>query len=735
MPRIPIGHRLLGVVVLASVLSAASQPDAARAGSRSTDPTATESVRALLSSACRCAGTKSHGRYLRCAKDVVDDALRGEGGSRCTDATAVEHVRAVVSSACEGVGARAHGRCAKGIVRAALRAGPLPRPLPSPVAVRQEPEGVTLGDPAFAALPGARADFGRLGGAVYRIEVPERWNGRLVLFMHGYEELRPQAQVSAPDIRTDLILRGYAWGASSFSSTSWIPGRSADETAALWDYFAQKYGRPCWTYVTGISMGGAASHIAAERYPERFDGSLALCGSAGFVEGAMELADYFAAGAFVAGITQAEIDASTDAARLIPNRILPALQAPAAHEQFENIVLDLTGGPRAFDREGFRLEEETNWSRAQLLVALRVAPNAGTVYRLGPLSALSSDEFNRAAIRLPTNDALLRSLAEGNETTGALAMPLLSLYATGDGQVPIEQASILRRRVDAAAKGERLVQRVFRDPSHCGFSNAEQEASFEALEGWVEHGVRPDGQDVLVDDLRTLSGQFELSPRPGTPEADAVPGAADRVLVHGGLTLDGAPFDARFLGAIVRRGGLVTPCQYTLTSVDSGRYEIKVLADAEASGCGAPAAEILLWTFARSQRLFSRESLPWPGDGATATFDASFSVSAPDGGAPPTTDFIGEVFRRDGERLPPGTRIEAYAGDVRCGVASTRRTGNYSGYILSVVGSESVAGCDREGKLTFRIDGQRATGTPGGGHTLDLILRRGARSRGACSRR
>ena len=54
-----------------------------------------------------------------------------------------------------------------------------------------EPEGVTLGDPAFEPLPGARADFGRLGGSVYQIEVPARWNGRLVLFMHGFGELGP----------------------------------------------------------------------------------------------------------------------------------------------------------------------------------------------------------------------------------------------------------------------------------------------------------------------------------------------------------------------------------------------------------------------------------------------------------------------------------------------------------------------------------------------------------------
>lgn len=133
-----------------------------------------------------------------------------------------------------------------------------------------------------------------------------------------------------------------------------------------------------------------------------------------------------------------------------------------------------------------------------------------------------------------------------------------------------------------------------------------------------------------------------------------------------------------------------------------------------------------LWTFTQGQRLFSRESVAWPGKGATTTFDASFSASAPDGGAPPTTGVNGEVFNRNGEHVPPGTRVEAYVGDVRCGVASTRRTGSYSGYILDVVGPDSVAGCERDATMTFRIDGQRAEQTAVNdlsGRTLDLTLR------------
>lgn len=602
-----------------------------------------------------------------------------------------------------------------------------PRPIPSPVTFRQEPQGIELADPAFEALAGAIADFGRLGGAVYQIEVPDDWNGRLVLEMHGFEELRPEASVTAPDIRTYLILHGYAWGASSFSSTSSIPGRAADETAALWDYFTQKYGRPAWTYVTGFSMGGAAGHIAAERYPGRFDGVLALCGSAGQTPGAMTPVNQFVAGAYVAGVTQAEFDARTDTGALIRERILPALEDPAAHERWENIMIDVTGGPRAFDREGIHFEEETNWTRAQLLVAAELAENADTNYHLGPLSTISSEEYNRDVVRLRANDERMRIFTDGEDTTGDLQMPLLSLHTTGDGQVPIEQARILQRRVDAAGKSDLLVQRVFSDPGHCGFTTAEQEASFDDLVAWVEQGEKPQGEDALIDDLRALGGTFELTPRFGSREADAVPGAADRAVFRGNLTLDGAPFDARWLGANVRKDGLIAACQYTLPTVEDGRYEITVYAEEEVGGCGGPGAEVLLWTFAGDKTLYSGDWLPWPGNGGTASFDADFSTAAPEGARPPVFQFLGDVYSREGDHVPPGTRIEAYVGEVRCGAGSTRRTGNFSGYILTVVGPGSVAGCAAGATLTFRVDGQLAPETAvndplRGGDTLDLTL-------------
>ena len=136
-----------------------------------------------------------------------------------------------------------------------------------------------------------------------------------------------------------------------------------------------------------------------------------------------------------------------------------------------------------------------------------------------------------------------------------------------------------------------------------------------------------------------------------------------------------------------------------------------MLADAEGAGCGAPGAEVFLWSQVQNQRMFTRDSLPWPAHKGTAHFDASFSAPTPAGGVPALAEFFGEVYGKGAERTPPGTRVEAYVGNLRCGVASTWRTGSFSGYILSTVGPDSAAGCGRGATLTFRIDGKPATQT------------------------
>ena len=55
----------------------------------------------------------------------------------------------------------------------------------------------------FAALPGTSTTrlWGVHGGAGYRIEVPDNWNGELVVYAHGFRGTGLELTVSNPSIR------------------------------------------------------------------------------------------------------------------------------------------------------------------------------------------------------------------------------------------------------------------------------------------------------------------------------------------------------------------------------------------------------------------------------------------------------------------------------------------------------------------------------------------------------
>src|SRR5512138_188795 len=69
----------------------------------------------------------------------------------------------------------------------------------------------------FNALPGTSTArfWGVHQGAGYQIEVPQPWNGMLVLYAHGFRGTGLELTVSRPRIRAWLVQHGYAWAATS----------------------------------------------------------------------------------------------------------------------------------------------------------------------------------------------------------------------------------------------------------------------------------------------------------------------------------------------------------------------------------------------------------------------------------------------------------------------------------------------------------------------------------------
>jgi len=152
-----------------------------------------------------------------------------------------------------------------------------------------------LGDPTFEALPGAKAFFGKYDGGIYRVEIPEKWNGEFVLYAHGFVSNAGQngsnLRVGNDPIREHLIQNGFAWAASSYRCNGYVPGQGVVDTIALTDIFTKaNNGRaPQRTYLTGSSMGGHVTLLGMQEFPTSFAGGLAMCPAGS------ELFDYFAA--------------------------------------------------------------------------------------------------------------------------------------------------------------------------------------------------------------------------------------------------------------------------------------------------------------------------------------------------------------------------------------------------------------------------------------------------------
>jgi hypothetical protein len=197
---------------------------------------------------------------------------------------------------------------------------------------------------------------------------------------------------------------------------------------------------------------------------------------------------------------------------------------------------------------------------------------------------------------------------------------------------------------------------------------------------------------------------------PSNPSVTAVqPGVGARVRVRGAARVDGKPFTADFVGAVVRDDGLITPCQVTVPAVAQGRFEVGVYDYVQSVGCGRIGSEILLWTYVGDEKLFAQAPIMWPttvlaGD-SSIDADVSFSTAQPRGAAPATmTELFGRVYDRTGTELPEGSHVEAYIGPNLCGEASTR-AGAFTGYVMTIIGAESRAGCDLGATVTFRVNG------------------------------
>jgi pimeloyl-ACP methyl ester carboxylesterase len=395
--------------------------------------------------------------------------------------------------------------------------------------------------PTLTALPPVNGDdavvnntsrwVGTLNGASYAVEVPQTWNGRLVMYAHGYAGTGNPLGVSIPAVRRHLINAGYAWAASSYSKNYYDVRVGVEDTNALalaFTRIAADNGRtlaaPTKTFIIGHSMGGHVAAAAIEdeafrtaRNKVRYDGAVPMCG----VTGDTELFDYFGgyqmAAQALAGVPRYPNTGWADIATLVRNALwttfpvtTPGATTPQG-DKLREVVKNLTGGERPIFAQGFAHPlQGTVWGTFGGDGTINGILNRSSidtnrfVYQLDNDPALSTEETQ---LNSTTQD--LTAAADANRlrrdglrwipvVNGEFRVPVVTIHTLGDMYVPFKMTQIYRERAVARGNGNWLVQRAIRAPSHCDFTLAEQTNAFDAMVNWSDNGVVPAGDDVLT---------------------------------------------------------------------------------------------------------------------------------------------------------------------------------------------------------------------------------------------
>lgn len=398
---------------------------------------------------------------------------------------------------------------------------------------------VSTAIPQAATTPLAATTVERLNGALpdgatWIADVPENWNGTLVVYSHGFGVTVAQNAPSEA-VRLRLLEEGYALAGSSYdtSETLWALESAERDQLATLEAVTARIGEPTRTLSVGTSMGGLVNARLARSGAGGIDGALGLCG---LVAGANDLDNYqldaeytlarlllpgtdvkltgFTSQAEAAATAQRLTAAVTAAQETAEGRARIALAAaflnlpawapgrdrPAAgdwadqqaqqYDWFARGILTFVEGGRYHIEKA--MGGNNSWNKgvdyARVLATSQHAPLVKALYREAGLS-LRTDLKNLTAHADITADPSAVATAERTSSAGqGLAVPLLDVHTTADNLVPVEQENRFADRVRASGDGALLRQAYVERQGHCTFTVAETVAALHAVESRLDTG-------------------------------------------------------------------------------------------------------------------------------------------------------------------------------------------------------------------------------------------------------
>jgi pimeloyl-ACP methyl ester carboxylesterase len=345
---------------------------------------------------------------------------------------------------------------------------------------------------------------GSVGGSLYRLVRPTNWNGRLMLYAHGFVPSEaPVALLPEGSLLTSLLVpQGFAVAYSSFSENGWAVRDGTERTHQLLGIFSTRFGRPARVYITGVSMGGLIAIKLSETHPNIYAGALAAGAVAG---GARRQFDYEANvwtlfDFLYPGVLPSSAANVPDGIDVTQTIVLPALAAMQANPSGALAMAQIDQIPIPFATPEELVES--------ILTALAYYAteftdlnnrthghgffdNSNTQYT-GALPPQQLQVINASIQRFTALTDALSYLQHYYNPSGALQIPMLALATSRDPVVPGFHQISYRDAVTAAGASDFLVHREIDRYGHLTFTPEELAQAFNDLALWVEFGAKPE---------------------------------------------------------------------------------------------------------------------------------------------------------------------------------------------------------------------------------------------------
>jgi pimeloyl-ACP methyl ester carboxylesterase len=329
-------------------------------------------------------------------------------------------------------------------------------------------------------------ETGQIDGAPYRIMVPTRWNGGMVVYAHGY---LPRGATWTPlnEIFTAVFLdRGFALVESGYSSQGWAVREGIRETEALRRHFVELHGEPDVAFVTGHSMGGLIALATIETYPELYDGALPMCGP--LVGAPLFYRD---------SVLDMLLTFEALFGKSLQEELLPVIEAPGLPKEAVEQALEAD----SVLAERFSLHWDVKREELAGIVSLyhllcrevmdrsggNPVDNLNTVYSgFGDIEGLNNEIGRYAAD--PEAFAYLR---ENYTPTGIILDPVLAVHTTYDPGVPPRWSNSYSMTLRLTGHDDWFVQKWVEADGHCNIDPVLIAIAFDELQTWVRDGVKP----------------------------------------------------------------------------------------------------------------------------------------------------------------------------------------------------------------------------------------------------